>query len=107
MYQQDRVIWNKCTPQTREDFNPCKIICEIYDLIKQLYGSEFTGKVEVHKTPTGYLLILGFPSNDYYHYTFSVDGTEEQFLALVKEELKINKYQFTTFRHLELENGQR
>lgn len=79
------------------------LISKIRKIIFDQYKCIFNGKLEVLKNSSGYSLIIGIPSNDKPS-TINIDGSEEDFIKYLTEELKINKRYISDFRKVELNN---
>lgn len=64
----------------------------IHDYIRSWYKATFVGLLEVHKTDTNYIFILGVP-----HYMFpttiiSSHDTDQEFLDFIYSELRTRNY---------------
>lgn len=74
---------------------------EIRKIIWDLYKVIFRGKLEVYKTDSGYILVIGIPSNDRPSF-IDVQGTEEEFLKYVQKDFKSNKRIWIDFKQVNL-----
>lgn len=74
---------------------------EIRKIIWNLYKVFFKGKLEVHKTDSGYTLVLGIPSNDRPSF-IDVQGTKEDFLKYIQKDFKDNKRIWIDFKQVNL-----
>lgn len=59
----------------------------VQDIIKKVYGKEYTGMLRIQKLKKGYKLQLGFGHDDIPQ-EYAFDGTEEQFLKFICKELR-------------------
>lgn len=74
---------------------------EIRKIIWNLYKALFKGKLEVHKTDSGYTLVIGIPSNDRPSF-IDVQGTKEDFLKYIQKDFKYNKRIWIDFKQVNL-----
>lgn len=74
---------------------------EIRKIIWNLYKCVFRGKLEVHKTNSGYTLVIGIPSNDRPSF-IDVQGTKEEFLKYIQKDFKDNKRIWIDFKQVNL-----
>lgn len=80
----------------------------VLEMIRRLYNAEYTGKIKITQTlkqyPSekdeylnlGYLLELGL-NKDERPITLAFEGTQEQFLKFIFNELKHNRYHYTDY----------
>lgn len=82
------------------------MISDVRELICKTYDCLFDGRLEVHKTTTGYYVLFGMPSNEVYS-TIEIQGNWDQFLKGLKKELLNSRYDYNNYLKAELEYGQK
>lgn len=74
-----------------------ELVQMILDYIKILYSAEYTGYMIVEKLEPGYRFSIGIPSY-MFPTTIATDAdTDDEFLALIYEELRVRNYMRTYF----------
>ena len=80
----------------------------VIEMIRKLYNAEYNGKIKITQTlkqypnekdeylNLGYLLELGL-NKDERPITLAFEGTSEQFLKFIFNELKHNRYHYTDY----------